>query len=206
MASPTAPLTWSATGESERAEVPGGRLILRFELGCARLSYQADRPASMSAEKAAQAKAASRPANRRYWEIAALAPGEGQAGSFADIAAAKAALDGLISAGQPTIGSRLLATEGFRIAGTDIYGGITWLRQHRNRREVVVTNDHRVYAQIEGFGLKTPKVVMDIPLDNRVVERGLFQKPVSVHYVWPSFMADTDCLTRLAVAALEASA
>lgn len=197
-------LTWIRTSPfSEVAEVPGGRLALHTDTATVQVVYQSDRPTGMSPDSLKQVRNSQRPDNRRYWEIGAIAPGWSMgAGGFRDAALAKDLLDRAIARLDGLNGGRALESAGYRITTTDSYGGIRWVRRTGRRSDVVVTNEHRVYALIEPQGMKNPTIVFDLALDNRVVERGLGVKPVSVHYVWPAFMATIDALTLMAIDAL----
>lgn len=197
-------LTWNPTGPfTEVAEIPGGRLAIHTDMPSAQMVYQSDRPAGMSADSAKLAKSAQRPANRRYWELAATAPGWSMIGGrFRNADLAKDLVDRAIAREAIQDGGRALEAAGYSIVTTDAYGGVRWERRTGRRRDAIVTNAHRVYALVEPGGLESPTIVFDLALDNRVVERGIGVKPVSVHYVWPAFMDSIDALTLMALDAL----
>ena len=202
MSEPT--LTWTRSSASiEVAEIPGGRLALHAGPHVVELTYQSDRPVSMGADSAKLAKNAQRPGNRRYWELAAIAPGWSMSvGGFKDADLAKDLIARAMAREPGLNSSRMLEAAGYQATTTDSYGGLRWVRRTGRRNDVIVTNAHRVYALVEPRTMAAPTVVFDLALDNRIVERGVGVKPVSVHYVWPAFMDSLDALTLMALDAL----
>lgn len=203
-----AAITWTRDGNgTDVGEVPGGRLFLREEHGQVQLTYQSDRPAGMSEAAILNARETIGRRDRRYWELGAMAPGESlTCGGFESLALAKALIAFAYSRESGLKSGQMLEVAGYTLDATDAYGGVRWIRRTGKRLDIVVTNAHRAYAFLETPRTTKGRILFDLALDNRTVTQGVGGRPITVHYVWPAFMANVDALTAMAIEALAQTA